>query len=1407
MKKLAFLFSVLLSLQTSANEDESYTINLTDIPAVEYVRFASKICEKNFIFEETDLNFKVTVVSKEKVTPKNVMTSLIQILRIHGLSILEQNGNLIIHKNIAVKELAKIEKEGSPSSAPIVTRVFRIKNADLQTLFNILKPMISEQAILEISPSTKQLIATDVSSNMEKISELIEIIDSPESSLEIEVYKVKKNPPDYLIDLTNKIIAPLTEGSPYILVAQNQSGAIFIVSTPRLIEKSISILSSLDSAEKTDIKKPLSSENIFVYRMKNISEDQMEESLRDISKSLEEGNYSERNLTEIIKGSKRILGTNAFLFTGSTDSISKLKEILNTIDIPSKKMAFASKISFFVYEPKNRTLKDLYSSIKELSENLSNIANKALLDTLKTSKVLEAAQAILFTGNSDSFEQIKELLVSIDLPTPQPLALGKKSFFIYKIENVPESEILSALKNTAENLKKAQIPEKNLIDAIESVQYIPETNSLLFTGKTLALQRIQKLIPSFDVDLSKDKILPSKNQFLVYKPTNHRLSGLAKALKEIAKNLSESNLVNPSFMRAIDSLKTVEATNSILFTGDPASLKRIEELLSKLDSPASLLPSAQQNILIWQPKYASKEDVEQYLKKIASHLDVSDKSNIALKNIITRSEFLKEANSFMFTGGETILNKLKSLLEELDSEEKIAKTKNTYQLYKLKNIEGNLIEEDLDNFASKLRSQGIKNPDLLHTIEHAKWIEETNSIMLTGTSKAIEEAIVLIQEYDVPRKGEVSTHDNFLLYKPKFVPTSFIEKSLKEIAENLEKAKLADPNLLSAIKSVKTVEATNSLAFTGTSDAIAKIKDMIASVDIEAPDIARAGQITYLLYKIKKASPQHLISAIKSITQDLSKTGTSDIAFIQALSSVTYKPETNSLLFTGTPEALQKVKTVVEKFDVESLLAEGPAGYYIYKPKYLSGPSLKNILQDFVTHLKMTGVKNIALFSAIENMKWDIKTKSLIISADQPTLEEIKELLITFDVPAELKDKRDIIQPMEELCFMVYKLQYHKGDEIQTALRQIAKELSNNKTKFKEDLLQAINSIQWIQITNSLLCSGERATMDKLRELIKSLDVPLKQVFIEVLVIQTSLTNLLNFGLDWGAKYQRNKRFAAGISNTAESVGSNNTFSDNTFMKNLNDLSQTERISGSTIPFSTGFDLGVIGDILMHRGKSFLSLGSFIEAVQEDAESSVITTPKLITQDGKTSTIFFGFNIPYIGSTTSYTQTTQALTSNLEYRDVGTSLSLTPVLGNSDTVTLDINLSRTVEVPSGTSSESSDTASGIKTSKATMQTTVHIPNKKFLVLSGMISDEKGKAKTGIPCLGGLPYVGAAFSKNTRKVDKKNIVIFMRPHIINTYQDMTSVTTAQEETFRENSGTPLLEEEFDEGLELLKTIAE
>ena len=77
---------------------------------------------------------------------------------------------------------------------------------------------------------------------------------------------------------------------------------------------------------------------------------------------------------------------------------------------------------------------------------------------------------------------------------------------------------------------------------------------------------------------------------------------------------------------------------------------------------------------------------------------------------------------------------------------------------------------------------------------------------------------------------------------------------------------------------------------------------------------------------------------------------------------------------------------------------------------------------------------------------------------------------------------------------------------------------------------------------------------------------------------------------------------------------------------------------------------------------------------------------------------------------------------------------------------------------------------GIESSHTTMTTRVHVPDQHFVVLSGMIQDTKTRYKSGIPCLGGLPVIGVIFSENDRQDAKANLIIFLRPHIVNTYED-------------------------------------
>lgn len=388
-------------------------------------------------------------------------------------------------------------------------------------------------------------------------------------------------------------------------------------------------------------------------------------------------------------------------------------------------------------------------------------------------------------------------------------------------------------------------------------------------------------------------------------------------------------------------------------------------------------------------------------------------------------------------------------------------------------------------------------------------------------------------------------------------------------------------------------------------------------------------------------------------------------------------------------------------------------------------------------------------------------------------------------------DKIDVLDS-ERYEFFVYKLQYHEGPEIEEALKKVGADL-RNQPDAPIRLINAIQSLQWVKATNSLLCSADPATLEKLNKLIESLDLPLRQVFIEVLVIETDVKKSMDFGLQWAAGGQYQNKVGFGVGNFAPHHGHAGHFAST--MQGIN-ASNTPTGLGQ-LPLVPGFDLGVIGDIIMHKGKSYLSLGSLVSALQVDGTSTIVLNQKIITQDNKNSTIFVGDNIPFTGSVVSTIGQSQQTTANIEYRDIGVSLSITPRLGEGDIITLSLNEEITESVEHDPVNSNTQ-VNGIRTTKTNMATHVHVPDKHFLVLSGMIRNSKSQHKAGIPCLGGLPVIGALFSKTRKHDEKRNVVIFVRPHIIQSFQDYQKLTEAQEEVFRKQADV----KDFDAGIDIL-----
>jgi type II secretory pathway component GspD/PulD (secretin) len=1324
--------------KAAQNPQDGYTINYTTLSILEYIRFASKICKTNFIYDETDLNFTITVVSDEPVTPQNVMATLLQVLRIHGLELLEQDNSLVIHKQPGVKQLGTVVT-GAPGegNAPIVTRIFRIKHTKAESIAAIIRPMISNSAIIEASPDTKQIILTDVTANVDKVAALIENLDSPHTLFDIKSYEAHHNSPEYLIQVATQIMDPIAGGQPFILVPQLHANAIYIVSTPDLVEKALTLFSSLDVPQKRSLGAlPQKGDTIFVYKVLHRSGDEVLKGLMNIGANLEQAGNPDPDLIRVIDNARWNRDTNTIMIVGSKVATDQVKDFLSALDTPiSAATAYADKTSFFVYKPIYRPAEEIEQAITEMAKNLVGTkgADQSLIDTINSVKINPSTHTLIFSGEEKNFVRIRDMLSTIDTLSGKGKTAVKNNFFIYKIQHADPSALQTSLRNFVKTLDKTNAGDAGLINAINGMKLLKENNSILFTGSDVDLKQIETLVPSFDVGAGQ---MPSSSQFFIYKPVHQTGDQLVTALKDITTNLKNEHLSDPALIRSLETMKWVKSTNSLMFTGDPASLAKVETLIGTVDKPAAAKPG--------------------------------------------------------------------------------------YFIYKVQHTTGDAIEEDLDLFAKNLRASGFKDPRLLDVIDKMRYVKETNSLVLSGDPSAIEEVKGLIAQYDFPRKAVAPTSSNFFMYKPVHLTANQIEGSLHDIGSNLKKAGLADPNLLNAIESAKYVSTTNSLIFTGTPDALQKIQTLIKDIDVppavHAP-IQHIGKTTFLLYKLKHANGPQIVSSLKAMTNDLKKTS-GDKDLVAALNTMKYVKETNSLFFTGTQEALGKVQTLLDKFDVTGLSgSEIPSAtnFFVYKPQSLPGPELEKIITDFGENLKASGLADPELFNAIASARWNEKTLTLVFTGTPKALDQVKTLLTDFDVPGGSGQQlpktslEPTIQAVDNISFLVYKLQFHKGDEIQGALRQIAKDLLMNNAPVNKNLLNSINSIQWLEVTNSLLASGDQETLTRLRELIKNLDIPLKQVFIEVLVIETNLTNALAFGLEWGANYKYRDKFATTMSNTAPTSSPSSgfgAFSPDTTMKSLGTLVPPTTPTTTMLPSSgTGaFDLGVIGEVIRHNGQTYLTLASLLQALQQDTETNVIDTPKILTQDGRTSSIFVGRNIPFVGSFVSNTTNSTINSTNIEYRDIGLNLTITPVLGNSDIVTLDINLDRsqTLTDVSQASLTPGQTANGIVTSKTTMQTTVHVPDDNFLILSGAVLNSNAKVKTGFPCLGGLPLVGALFSSNNDVISNTNIVIFIRPHIINSIEDMRTITTHEEEFFRDQAGTPFLERFFDNGMEMIKT---
>ncbi len=377
--------------------------------------------------------------------------------------------------------------------------------------------------------------------------------------------------------------------------------------------------------------------------------------------------------------------------------------------------------------------------------------------------------------------------------------------------------------------------------------------------------------------------------------------------------------------------------------------------------------------------------------------------------------------------------------------------------------------------------------------------------------------------------------------------------------------------------------------------------------------------------------------------------------------------------------------------------------------------------------------------------------------------------------------------------FFVYKLRYHNGMEVVEALHDIGMNLQRTGLA-NMDLVNTINSVQWIRANNSIVFSGTDATIARVLALIEEIDTAPKQVYIEVLIIDTTLSNSLNFGVEWVAlaNEQNKLAFASGFLNpppAAAPTGSLGIQQPPLYGGARSALNTPPPNAarggapgtGGDVPLSSGFGFGIVGNIIRHHGTSFLTMGALVQALETEADTTVVLNPRIMTEDTKEAILFVGQNIPY-QTTSTVVRDTGSVTENIQYEDIGVQLRVVPTVTPGNVVTLQIDQSISDIVNTSVTFQNSNGSTQLvlapTTSKILTSTRVHVPDGAFLVMSGHIRDEFDYTRTGVPCLGTLPLIGPTFSNTTEVRTKRNLILFIRPHVISTNKEAINFTNLE-----------------------------
>ncbi len=823
----------------------------------------------------------------------------------------------------------------------------------------------------------------------------------------------------------------------------------------------------------------------------------------------------------------------------------------------------------------------------------------------------------------------------------------------------------------------------------------------------------------------------------------------AEKLEELLDARAEALGANDNEARDSAVIQPEERSNSLVVFAQPEVYEMIEDLVAELDVPEKKYSVVDMR---YRPlRYADAVKIQGLLEEMFQAKEEAEQdTNEDLNDTLTVLADVR-SNSLLMTGTRDYLDEAETLITELDQE---FDGTVVFEAIKVKlNSAANIaaILEDMVEKALKQSDSALSGTEVVVSADPV-----SDTLLIAAAREDMRMLKRWVEIMDRPTEVGRMT---------RIIPLQ--RGDAEEVAQQAEEIFQFDGQQGQVDLTVTHDPTTNSVIAFGPPPIVSSIEDFVRQLD----GVEAAGHAVMRIFKLEQADAEVAGELLTRILEGESGTvggtgggggGSSDDVAAQVMLiwqddvetlramrkdiRVLADVRTNSLFVTAPTESMRLMESLVSTIDVPPDAAK----IKVFRLVNADAENMAETLRDLFERdtVAGTGGNESERMLAVEGQGGreeiaftvDVRTNSVIAAGTSGYLDLVEEIVLELDTI-----------PIEDIDTIVYSPRNLPAIALADSIREFSEAEQQRLEDIGEEISQAVlkeRSVTAIanEDANRVIVGVDPRFKNTVMRVVDELDQPPPQVMIQVLIVEVTLENDLDLGVEFA--FQDLQYTKAGPTDT------------------------------TTFDYVGGTDLGAAGSGL--GGFTFTITGAdfnfLFRTLQSEGSLKVLSRPQIVAMDNKPAKIDVADDVPYVTGT--QTSSTGQISTSVARRNVGIVLEVTPRINPDGFVSMEIKqevsdlTDSTIDVAPGVSSPIFFTREA--------ETNIMVRDNETVVLGGLITSRTQNRETKVPILGDIPGLGALFRSQSDSTDRKELLLVLTPHVIRTVEDYRALSLAERE---------------------------